>query len=90
MMLDPRQQLLLPSAEQYLVELTQSLEGSDKARCLAIASITMVIYEYFLTIDDEVSLHFLYNGFRNSVLTLPQRFNISGRENGPYHVYYIY
>jgi hypothetical protein len=64
MMLDPRQQLP-PISEQYLVELIQSLEGLDRARCLAIASITMVIYEYFLTIDDEVSLHFLYNGFRN-------------------------
>ena len=64
MMLDLRQQLP-PTAEQFLVELIPSLEGTNKARCLAIASITMVIYEYFLTIDDEVSLHFLYNGFRN-------------------------
>jgi hypothetical protein len=60
MMLQSRQQLP-PNPEQFLAEFIPYLEGADKARCLAIASFTLVIYEYFLTVDDEVSSFKLFD-----------------------------
>jgi hypothetical protein len=56
-MLQARQQLP-PSPEELLAELISSLEGLDRARCLTISSFVMIVYEYFLTLDDEVSPDF--------------------------------
>lgn len=56
-MLQPRQGLP-PDVERLWDELILSLDGVDRARCLAIASFIIIIYEYFLTLDDEVRSNF--------------------------------
>jgi hypothetical protein len=86
-------QLLLPSVElpgPLASLLIPSLEGIDNARCLAIASFVIIFYDYFITLDDEVSLTFkwirLYV-FRR--LMVVHRSNTSGLGSGLFHGYYI-
>lgn len=78
-MLESRQQLP-PSAAQMLAELIPSVDAENKARFLIISSFTMMVYEYCLTLDDEVRN--FHNYSRNS-LTFPSRLRTSGRGNGP-------
>lgn len=79
-MLEGRQTSLLAS-------LVPVIEGTDKARCLAIASFTIVYYEHFLTLDQEVSLGFcIILQYVNPCLC---RLSTFGEENGPLRVYYI-
>lgn len=55
-MLQTRQQFPPSSnVEEIFAELITAMKGQDGARCLAIASFTMLVYEYFLTFDDEVT-----------------------------------
>ena len=78
-MLEGRQTSLLAS-------LVPVIEGTDKARCLAIASFTIVYYEHFLTLDQEVSI-----GLCTILLYVNLwvcRLSTSGEENGPLRVYY--
>jgi hypothetical protein len=81
------QQQNLPSSQ--LGGLILYLEGIDRARCVAIASFTIILYDYCSTLDDEVSLAFK----RTRIVKTDgdhRRSNISGQENGPYLAYYFY
>lgn len=72
MLLDSRQQL--PSAadaEAELAALIPALNGANSARFLAIASFTMMVYDYFLTLDEEVeSIAFRPHSFLSDVYSV--------------------
>lgn len=53
MMLESHQQIH-PDAASLLAELIPALDGANIARFLSIASFTMMVYDYFLTLDEEV------------------------------------
>jgi len=85
-------QLLLPSVElpgPLASLLIPSLEGIDNARCLAIASFVIIFYDYFITLDDEVSLTFKWIRLYVFPRLMVNRSNTSGLGSGLFHGYYI-
>jgi len=72
-MLQPRQELS-PVFGQLWDELIVLIEGGDRARCLAIASFTMVVYDYFLTLDDEIRYFWTGKWSMSRVLYLLNRY----------------
>lgn len=52
-MLESRDHMPL-DAESSLPLLISALDGKNNARYLQMASLTIMVYDYFLTIDEEV------------------------------------